>query len=44
MAIKAKERYLKSLQGHDLKIYMFGELVKDPMNHPIIRPSGHFAV
>lgn len=39
MAIKTKEQYLKSLQGHDLKIYMFGELVKDPMNHPIIRPS-----
>ena len=39
MAIKTKEEYLKSLQGRELKIYMFGELVKDPANHPIIRPS-----
>ena len=39
MAIKTKAEYLKSLQGRELKIYMFGELVKDPANHPIIRPS-----
>ncbi len=39
MAIKTKDEYLKSLQGRELKIYMFGELVKDPANHPIIRPS-----
>lgn len=39
MAIKTKNEYLKSLEGRNLKIYMFGERVDDPMNHPIIRPS-----
>jgi 4-hydroxybutyryl-CoA dehydratase/vinylacetyl-CoA-Delta-isomerase len=39
MAIRTSEEYLKSLQGRNLKIYMFGELIKDPFNHPIIRPS-----
>lgn len=33
------EEYIKSLQKMDLKVYMFGERVKDPVNHPIIRPS-----
>jgi 4-hydroxybutyryl-CoA dehydratase/vinylacetyl-CoA-Delta-isomerase len=39
MAIKTSEEYLKSLEGRDLKIYMFGELIQEPVNHPIIRPS-----
>lgn len=33
------EEYIKSLQKMDLKVYMFGERVKDPVNDPIIRPS-----
>ncbi|MBD5396551.1 MAG: 4-hydroxyphenylacetate 3-hydroxylase family protein [Bacteroidales bacterium] len=33
------EEYIKSIQKMDLKVYMFGERVKDPVNHPIIRPS-----
>lgn len=39
MAVKTKDQYLQSLTGRQLKIYMFGELVTDPINHPIIRPS-----
>ena len=39
MPIKTKQDYLKDLENRDLKVYMFGELVKDPLNHPIIRPS-----
>jgi len=39
MAVKTKSQYLESLKGRDLKIYMFGELVTEPTNHPIIRPS-----
>lgn len=33
------EDYLNSLRGRDIKVYLFGELVDDPVEHPIIRPS-----
>ncbi len=33
------EDYINSLKNRDLKIYLFGELVKEPTEHPIIRPS-----
>lgn len=33
------EQYLESLRKLDLKVYMFGELVENPVDHPIIRPS-----
>ncbi|MFT4568182.1 MAG: 4-hydroxybutyryl-CoA dehydratase/vinylacetyl-CoA-Delta-isomerase, partial [Saprospiraceae bacterium] len=31
--------YIDSLRNRDLKIYLFGELVEDPVEHPMIRPS-----
>ena len=31
--------YIESLKNRDLKIYLFGELVKEPTEHAIIRPS-----
>jgi 4-hydroxybutyryl-CoA dehydratase/vinylacetyl-CoA-Delta-isomerase len=31
--------YVNSLRGRDLKVYLFGELVKEPVDHPVIRPS-----
>jgi 4-hydroxybutyryl-CoA dehydratase/vinylacetyl-CoA-Delta-isomerase len=31
--------YINSLKGRDLAIYLFGELVTDPTEHPMIRPS-----
>jgi 4-hydroxybutyryl-CoA dehydratase/vinylacetyl-CoA-Delta-isomerase len=39
MAIRTGEEYINSLRGRKLKIYLFGELVDDPVEHPIIRPS-----
>jgi 4-hydroxybutyryl-CoA dehydratase/vinylacetyl-CoA-Delta-isomerase len=37
--IRTGEEYIESLRNRDLKIYLFGELVKEPVDHPIIRPS-----
>ena len=34
-----KESYLKSISNRNLKIYLMGELVANPLDHPIIRPS-----
>ena len=31
--------YIQSLRGRDLKVYLLGELVDEPVDHPIIRPS-----
>ncbi len=39
MGIRTGEDYINSLRGRKLKVYLFGELVKDPVEHPIIRPS-----
>jgi 4-hydroxybutyryl-CoA dehydratase/vinylacetyl-CoA-Delta-isomerase len=37
--IRTGEDYIKSLRGRNMKVYLFGELVKEPVDHPIIRPS-----
>ncbi|HSB49915.1 MAG TPA: 4-hydroxyphenylacetate 3-hydroxylase N-terminal domain-containing protein [Nitrosopumilaceae archaeon] len=39
MGIRTGEDYINSLRGRKLKVYLFGELVKDPVEHPMIRPS-----
>jgi 4-hydroxybutyryl-CoA dehydratase/vinylacetyl-CoA-Delta-isomerase len=39
MALMSKEQYLESLRKLDIKVYMFGELVENFVDHPIIRPS-----
>ncbi len=31
--------YIESLRGRNLKVYLFGELVPEPVDHPMIRPS-----
>jgi 4-hydroxybutyryl-CoA dehydratase/vinylacetyl-CoA-Delta-isomerase len=31
--------YIESLRNRKLKVYLFGELVEEPVDHPIIRPS-----
>lgn len=31
--------YIESLRGRNLNIYLFGEQVEEPVDHPIIRPS-----
>ena len=37
--ISNRESYLKSISDRNLKIYLMGKLVEDPLSHPIIRPS-----
>jgi 4-hydroxybutyryl-CoA dehydratase/vinylacetyl-CoA-Delta-isomerase len=39
MALMTKEQYIESLRKLDIKVYMFGELVENPVDNPIIRPS-----
>lgn len=39
MAIMTKEQYIESLRKLDIKVYMFGELIENPVDHPVIRPS-----
>ncbi len=31
--------YIESLRGRDLTVYLFGEKVHEPVDHPVIRPS-----
>lgn len=31
--------YIESLRDRNLKVYLFGELVEEPVDHPMIRPS-----
>lgn len=37
--ITSGEEYIESLRNRDLKVWLFGELVSDPVDHPMIRPS-----
>ena len=39
MPITSGAEYIESLRGRDIKVYLFGELVKEPVDHPMIRPS-----
>ena len=39
MAIRTGEDYINSLRGRKLKVYLFGELIDNYVDHPIIRPS-----
>src|SRR5581483_520516 len=39
MPIKSGAEYIESLRGRKLKVYLFGQLVKEPVDHPMIRPS-----
>jgi 4-hydroxybutyryl-CoA dehydratase/vinylacetyl-CoA-Delta-isomerase len=39
MALKTGEQYEESLRKLNLKVYLQGELVENPVDHPIIRPS-----
>ncbi len=34
-----RDTYLKSIKNRNLKIYLMGELVKEPLENPIIKPS-----
>ncbi|MGB5166765.1 MAG: 4-hydroxyphenylacetate 3-hydroxylase N-terminal domain-containing protein [Woeseiaceae bacterium] len=37
--IASGEAYIDSLRGRSLDVYLFGEKVDEPVDHPIIRPS-----
>jgi 4-hydroxybutyryl-CoA dehydratase/vinylacetyl-CoA-Delta-isomerase len=37
--IRTGDEYIASLRGRSLKVYLFGELVAEPADHPVIRPS-----
>jgi len=37
--IRTGTEYIDSLRGRKLKVYLFGELVDEPVDHPVIRPS-----
>ena len=37
--IRSSEEYLESLRGRNLTVYLAGELVQEPLDHPMIRPS-----
>ena len=37
--IRTGAEYIDSLRGRKLKVYFMGELVADPVEHPVIRPS-----
>ena len=37
--IETGDDYIESLRGRNLKVFLFGELVDEPVDHPMIRPS-----
>ena len=37
--IRSSDEYIKSLRGRKLEVYLFGERVEEPVDHPMIRPS-----
>lgn len=39
MPIRNGSEYIDSLRNRNLQVYLFGELVKEPVDHPMIRPS-----
>ena len=38
-AISTGDEYIQSLRGRNLNVYLFGEKVAEPVDHPMIRPS-----
>ena len=37
--IRTGEEYIESLRGRNLNVYLFGERLDEPVDHPIVRPS-----
>jgi 4-hydroxybutyryl-CoA dehydratase/vinylacetyl-CoA-Delta-isomerase len=37
--IRTGKQYIDSLRGRDLEVWLFGERVEEPVDHPMIRPS-----
>ncbi len=39
MPLKTAEQYEQSLRSLNLKVYLLGDRIENPVDHPIIRPS-----
>lgn len=39
MALMTGEQYVESIRKLNLQVYMFGEKIENPVDHPILRPS-----
>ena len=39
MPIRSADEYIASLRNRKLRVYLFGERVEEPVDHPVIRPS-----
>jgi 4-hydroxybutyryl-CoA dehydratase/vinylacetyl-CoA-Delta-isomerase len=39
MTLMTGEEYIESIRKLDMQVYMFGEKVENPVDHPILRPS-----
>ncbi|MDD5017802.1 MAG: 4-hydroxyphenylacetate 3-hydroxylase family protein [Eubacteriales bacterium] len=39
MGLMTRDAYIESLRKLNLKVYMFGERIENPADHPMIRPS-----
>jgi len=37
--LRTGAEYIESLRGRQLRVFLFGELVAEPVDHPMIRPS-----
>ncbi|MGD2127835.1 MAG: 4-hydroxyphenylacetate 3-hydroxylase N-terminal domain-containing protein [Lysobacterales bacterium] len=37
--IRTPQQYIDSLRGRNLDVYLFGERIDEPVDHPVIRPS-----
>ena len=38
-ALKTADDYIDSRRGRNLDVYLLGERIKEPVDHPIVRPS-----
>ena len=39
MTVKTGKEYVESLRKRKIKVYLFGEEIKNPVDHPIVKPS-----
>jgi len=39
VTIKTGKEYVESLRNRKIKVYLFGEEIKNPVDHPVIKPS-----
>jgi len=37
--IETGEQYIQSLRGRNLRVYLWGEALDEPVDHPLVRPS-----